>query len=409
MQLSGGYFGIDTGGATFNFPTGLLQWTGGAFFGNTLTNSGVITMSGSADKGLSGTLNNNGTIIQAGTGNLVVSGYATINNNGVLDFQGDAQINGSGTLYNFGMLSKSAGTGVSAIGPPDPISGNSYFNFANNGGTIDVQTGTIDLAVGGGYSDCTGGVFNASAGAVLEITGTLYLYGSYTGAGGGEVDLAGGNLVPIDTGNASDNTTFNFPEGFFHWSGGQVDGGEVTTALTNLGFMTLDGAGMKSIYRNTIINQGTILDAGPGDFILNGIGDFGGSTFDNQFGAVFDIQGDSNIVQYQANAGTFSNEGTLEKTGGSGTSQIAEFFNSSPSGLIDVESGQLNLSNGGTLTGASFNIASGRHCRVFRKRPLQPDRHLFWHRSRHDRFQRLPGRRRRFGSDDSELCPRLLQ
>ncbi len=344
---------------TFNFPAGLLQWTGGSFFANSLTNTGTITLAGAADKGFGNTINNSGSILQTGTGNLVASGYAIFNNqaNGVYDFRSDSQFYGVVTLNNSGILSKSAGNGVSEIGTPDPVSGNSYFSFNNNDGTIDVQSGTINVAAGGGLSN--GGIFNASAGADLQFTGNLGFAGAFTGAGAGKVEFAGGSLTLVDTGAGGSSTTFDFPAGFFHWTGGQFNGGENTTPLTNLGFMTLDGANTKSIYRNTIINQGTIIDAGPGDLVLNGIGDFGGSTLDNELGATFDFQGDSNIVQSQANPGIFINSGTLEKTAGTGISNITENVDSTPSGLIDVQTGQLTLNNGGTFTGGSFNLASG--------------------------------------------------
>ena len=359
VLLDGGNFYSDTGGTVFNFPAGFLQWTGGGIGGQTLTNQNVITLSGAADKGLFDTLDNDGTIIQTGAGNLILAGYCTINNqaDGVYDFQSDAQINGTGTLNNAGVIRKTAGAGVSAIGPPDPISGNSYFAFNNTGGTLNAQSGAIDIGAGQGRS--TGGTFNASANAVVEFTGVLGFSGVYTGSGAGEVAFAGGNIVLIDTGVPGANATFNFPAGLFHWTGGEFDGGEVTTPLTNVGFMTIDGPNSKYIYRNTIINQGTITDDGPGNLVLNGIGDFGGSTIDNQFGATFDIHGDANIVQSQANAGTFSNEGTLEKTAGSGISNINEFVNSTPSGAFIVQSGRLVLGNGGTFTGAAINIAFG--------------------------------------------------
>ena len=360
VELSSGSFGIDSGGATFDFPAGLLLWTGGTFFGTPMTNSGTITLAGGDDKGLDSVLNNTGTIIQTGTGSLVLAG-GTINNQvtGTYDFQSDAQINGSGNLNNSGMLTKSAGTGTSEVGPPDPASGNSSLGFNNTGGTIDVQTGTIDIGAGGGFS--TGGIFNASAGAVLQFTGNLAYTGAYTGAGAGQVDFAGGSLAPVDGGLAGASVTFNFPAGLFHWTGGEIEGGGSASvvgsniAFTNLGFITLDGPNTKSIRRNTIINLGTIIDEGPGDLLLHGIGDFATSTIDNQYGATFELLGNPLIDELPGNKGVFINAGTLIRGNGTGAAEIDSSFNSTPSGSIQVESGQFDrLGDGGTFTGGSF-------------------------------------------------------
>ena len=117
VQLSSGSFGIDSGGATFNFPAGLLQWHGGSFFGHPLTNTGTITLAGAPDKAFSNAFHNNGSIIEMGTGNLVVSG--TLNNNatGVIDFQSDGGLAGDGVINNAGVIRKSGGAGVTRIGP----------------------------------------------------------------------------------------------------------------------------------------------------------------------------------------------------------------------------------------------------------------------------------------------------
>ncbi|HQX51029.1 MAG TPA: CARDB domain-containing protein, partial [Planctomycetaceae bacterium] len=364
VQLSSGRFGIDSGGATFNFPAGLLQWSGGTFFSQPLTNTGVITLWGSDVKDLNNQLINTGTIIHSGTGDLVLGG-GTVNNqaSGLYDFRANVQIIGnSGTLNNSGILRKSAGSGESRLGTPDPNPGNSSFNFNNTGGTIDVQHGTINLASGG---ISTGGVFNAAAGGVLKITGNLAITGVYTGAGTGRIDFAGGSLLPCDTGIPGASATFNFPKGLFHWTGGEISGGisgigiGSAAVLNNLGFISMDGPNTKSIRRNTIVNFGTIIDAGPGDLLLHGIDDFGTSAIDNRAGATFEFQGDALIDELPGNKGIFINAGTVKKTSGTGIAEIDGTFNSTAAGLIDVESGHLRLGNGGLFTGGAFNVAAG--------------------------------------------------
>ena len=80
VQLASGTLAIGTGGATFNFPSGLFVFSGGTLSG-TLTNAstGFITVSGGT---LGGTLNNQGTIIQP-SGILTLNG--SLSNAGTYD------------------------------------------------------------------------------------------------------------------------------------------------------------------------------------------------------------------------------------------------------------------------------------------------------------------------------------
>ena len=80
VQLASGTLAIGTGGATFNFPSGLFVFSGGTLTG-TLTNAstGFITVSGGT---LGGTLNNQGTIIQP-SGTLTLNG--SLSNAGTYD------------------------------------------------------------------------------------------------------------------------------------------------------------------------------------------------------------------------------------------------------------------------------------------------------------------------------------
>ena len=102
IRVPAGVLQVGVAGATFNFPPGLFQWTGGIIAGGTtgLTNAGSISLAGSDVKFLSGALNNSGTITHTGTGNLQLGGFGlffsgpegTVNNmaGGLYDLQGDA-------------------------------------------------------------------------------------------------------------------------------------------------------------------------------------------------------------------------------------------------------------------------------------------------------------------------------
>ena len=56
IVLASGQINIGTGGATFDFPAGMFQWTGGDInlAGNTLTNDGTLTLDNSGDVALFG-------------------------------------------------------------------------------------------------------------------------------------------------------------------------------------------------------------------------------------------------------------------------------------------------------------------------------------------------------------------
>ena len=79
VSLASGLLTVGTRGATFNFPSGMFQWSGGSIDlnGQTLTNTGVMTLSNTSAAGpvclgvyTGGTLANQGTIDLAGTGGL---------------------------------------------------------------------------------------------------------------------------------------------------------------------------------------------------------------------------------------------------------------------------------------------------------------------------------------------------
>ena len=76
----------------------------------------------------------------------------------------------------------------------------------------------------------TGGNLEVASGAILQLApgsgNGITLTGTYTGSGGGQVQLTGGTLI-IGTAGA----TFDFPQGLFQWTGGTINGsGTLTNA-----------------------------------------------------------------------------------------------------------------------------------------------------------------------------------
>ena len=376
VSLPSGTLTIGSGGATFNFPAGVFQWTGGQINtdGNTLTNTGVMTLANSSDVylGGGGTLANQGTIDETGTGNLDLG--SAYNQNTTLDnqlgatfaFQSDAGISYSfstpGTFSNEGTLSKSGGTGTSTM---QVISFSNSGSVAADSGTLALSCGAVDIGSACSYSvaagaalDLAGGTFSGdfsftvAQGAAVDLTGGDY-QGTFTGSGGGTVLVnSSSNLTILGA------TTFAFPAGLFQWTGGQINTDGNT--LTNTGVMTL--ANSSDVYLGgggTLANQGTIDETGTGNLDL-GSAYNQNTTLDNQLGATFAFQSDAGISYSFSTPGTFSNEGTLSKSGGTGTStmQVISFSNS---GSVAADSGTLALSCGAVDIGSacSYSVAAG--------------------------------------------------
>jgi hypothetical protein len=200
VLLQNGALQIGAGGATFNFPTGLFQWTGGTLKlqGNTLTNAGTMTLGSTTSNTFEaletqdsagnvlagGTLLNTGTIVQQGTGTLGLYDAAAVNSQGSYQLTGAGKIaNNSGALVapfdNSGTLAMTA-TGTFAISAT-----------LNNSGTTEATSGTLDLT---NYVNNTGLVL--ANGAAVTLSGTTdggeLVGGQWVARGGGTLTLPGG-------------------------------------------------------------------------------------------------------------------------------------------------------------------------------------------------------------------------
>ncbi|MDB5337904.1 MAG: repeat-associated core domain protein, partial [Planctomycetaceae bacterium] len=354
--------------AAINFTPGYFQWLSGTISGNGpgFTNAGSMTIAGPDDKIVLSKLIDTGTITHTGLGDLLINTGATfvIAPTGVYDFQNDggwgrAALNGGGgpSFTVEGTLKKTGGSGTSLLG-----AGQDTFSLNLQGGTIDVQSGELNI-VGGGLWQ--GGTLNASDGAILELSGTngFAVTGLFSGSGDGRIEL-NTSMGSADFGVEGSHATLDFPEGLFHWMSGAIgSNGSGSTAgsatrLVNSGFITLDGSSAKDVVANGFINAGTVLNLGSGSLNLNS------STFNNLAGAVFEQRGDSpisgtNTAQDEGNAGLFSNAGTFKKTAGNGTVIFKGFFDNPSSGVIEIDTGHMTLAHGGTMGNATFQVAAG--------------------------------------------------
>src|SRR5579875_3220963 len=341
----------NTDTATFDFPNGMFQFQAGSIIGpGTLINAqgGFLSLTGSNSNMLLGNnnpvlLDNKGTILQTSTGTLVFGIGAVLDNEstGVYNFQaagsfgGNNGFNNRGTVNNQGTF-EMAGSGTSSI----PIA------FNNQGGTIDVESGTLQTTNG----SFTGGTFIVKPQAVYEPAAqgaTTIWTGTFTGSGGGTVLLIptfGDGTIQIGT-TSTDTVTFDFPSGMFQWQGGNIIG---PGTLTNSGDMQLAGNGSSNSLANgvTLINTGTMTLNVSGGFlsgdstsqlinrgIVHWINGILSVAFLNDRNATLSMEGDAEKV---LNGGkTIDNRGTIDQ-GGNGTLSLGN------AGPFGVSSGALS-------------------------------------------------------------------
>lgn len=368
FQLAGGIQAVAEG-VTLNFPTGYFQWQSGFLQGTGsatgLNNIGSIDVSGSGDKVIFGRVTDTGSMVHTGTGRVLINTNSSllIAASGVYDFQGDggwgrSTVGGGGGPFVEvdGTLIKSGGTGTSLVdGGVDPI------NFNLVGGTIHVESGTLQVDEGGQWQN--GGTLIADQDAVLDFSGDrgIAMTGTYSGSGAGQVQFNIDSISSFNFGVDGGHATFDFDPDVLHITGGSIgSGGSASvigngTTLVNQGFMTFDGPNKKTIFGSGLINTGTVINAGPGELNVQGV------TFDNRLGATFEQRGDAPFTGADGanNAGIFINAGLFEKTAGEGTVNFNGRINNAATGVINVNAGHMSFSRGGSSTGGNFHVDAG--------------------------------------------------
>jgi hypothetical protein len=340
--------------ASFDFPSGMLQINGGQITGpGTLSNAagGFLTVSGSNGGSFNAPVNNAGTITVTGAGGLGLAASPLTNQaGGVLDLTNTGSVAVSGgnnhDLINAGTINVSAsGTTVLAAG------------FDNTGGTIDVQSGILQIVSPRGVADfwSGGGTLNVTSGATLQLTNTLFntditVAGNYSGIGGGQILFQS----TIHAGaQSSDTATFNFAPGMFQWQNGTFTG---PGTITNAGDMQLVNQSFKSIAGGTFINTGTMT------WNFKGSGDFGGIAIDSSSQMI--NRGTVHWIDALL-GGDLTNEvgGTISLEGTTGTPDVFGSVPLANKGTIVVKNASgLTLGaggSGGIAPGTLFNAAGG--------------------------------------------------
>jgi len=340
LTLSGGTLS----GSANLILSGASAWTSGAMSGSGATNlaaGSTLAISGTVSL-IGRTLNNAGVVSWAGGDIFYMYQGAVFNNlkGGLFDIKGDAILsyfNGDlPTFNNAGIVRKSAGTGTTTFGP----------NVTFNGGNVEVQTGTFNLATTGGPT--VGGNFTVASGAVLDLTGgqTRNYVGTYTGTGEGTIRVSNGTLQV-----GAEGATFNFTGNIFQWTGGTLTGSSV---LTNTGTINLSGSNPKSLTGLTLNNTGVINWMGEGIFYM-----YAGAVLNNLPSGLFDIKDNATLSYFSGTVPTFNNTGIVRKSGGAGTTTFGSNVTFS-GGRVEVQTGTLILATtaGPTVSG-NFTVANG--------------------------------------------------
>ena len=424
LTISGGSLSI----AAASTIGGALTISGGTLTGTgDVTVSGLATLSSGTISG-SGAVNANGGILfnvsnaiftldgrtltnpagQTATwtginSDIELSDGAVFDNQGVFQDQctaGHEFVNTAGAAGSFnddGSFIKSAS------------SSQGYFlqgvSFNVTSGSVDVQTGTLEL-LGGGTD--TGATFTSETGATLDFGGshTLDAASSVGGAGtvgftaSGTIAMAATYDVTGTTIDASVNGTVNFTgtipsigatllsqSGTLNFGTIALDATTLTMTggtLTSTAAMTVSG--LATLSSGTISGSGAVNANGGILFnVTNAIFTLDGRTLTNPAGqtatwtginshialsdgAVFDNQG---VFQDQCTAGhefentagaaaSFNDDGSFIKSASSSQGYFLQgvSFNVT-SGSVDVQTGTLELLGGGTDTGATFTSETG--------------------------------------------------
>ena len=262
VNIGNGRLYIGTGGATFDFPGNMLQWTSGQMDlgdGN-LTNLGTMTITGFVDFYNDGILYNYGTIIQTGAGNLQLGTDGTFpstldneptgkylleGDGGLTEISDSGNANGQTSLINDGLIQKTAGTGTSPLDVLGAITSN---------GTIEADTGAIALSTPLGLNQIannslTGGTWIAKNGAALDFPS-----GTDITSSAANITLSGaGATISGLTALSSNSGNFALTAGATFTASGAF-GNTGTLTLGPGSTLTIDG-GFTQAHTATLIEQ----------------------------------------------------------------------------------------------------------------------------------------------------------
>lgn len=320
----------------------VLDWRGGTMQSLGLTHildDATITFSTSATK----TLTQRRLLIAPtadavwSSGSIQLGNAAIIDNLGAFEIASDAALfHGFGlspTFNNAGSLTKIAGSGTSTISVP-----------LNHTGQITVQTGVLNLSNG-----VSSGPMTALSGARIDFTGNFTLNAGSSLNGGGTVRMASGTVTVTGVVPATNIELLSTLAGAgtlnvssqLSWTSGSMNGAGGATNILPSAAMDVLSNNQHTLADRTLNNDGTTTWTG-GNIVLGN-----GSALNNT--GLFEIRSDAAISHGFGAAPMFNNTGDILKTATTGTTTISLPFSSS--GSVEVQSGTLQISGGGSAWG----------------------------------------------------------
>jgi uncharacterized repeat protein (TIGR01451 family) len=322
---------------------GTLDWNGGTISGAAglnIRSGATLNLNTASGKALSQRL----LTIDAGAtanwngGNVSMSSGGGIDNNGTFEAKTDATLSDAGSdagFDNAGTFRKSTTAGATVFTGVD---------FNHNGGTVDLQTGTFNLAAGTSVAP-----ISISSGASFLIDSDPYVFNAGSGVtGGGKVHVNGGTLtvngnitvehLQLDAGTLT-GTGIVGPgaASSWVWTGGTM-AGSGTTQIPSGASLTVSGTSSKALNTRTIsiLAGGTMNLGGSGSFTMLSGGNIANSgTLDNLSDLALNDGGSD---------GGINNSGLFKKSAGSGSTTLTG-VSLTNSGTIQVQSGTLNPAN----------------------------------------------------------------
>jgi hypothetical protein len=191
--------------------------------------------------------------------------------------------------------------------------GGTFPSAANDTAAISTGTPNDNPVIASGDTILCGGM-TLNAGVTVTVSGTLTLTGTTTGAG---------NLTVSGT-------------GVLNWNSGTMSGAGTTTiqASGDLNFQT-----SSTTLQRPLVNQGTVTATGTA-YVNIGVG----GSINNS--GLWDIRNDQGIF---GSGQVVTNTGTLRRSTSAGEATIQPQLNGS--GAVQVQSGTLQLTGGGTYSG----------------------------------------------------------
>jgi hypothetical protein len=234
--------------------------------------------------------------------------------------------------------------------------------FADSGG-VNVQFG--NLSFGGGVTDSAG--WTLQGGSLLTFGGTgtqQYTFNGTTISGGGTTDLVSNfgptnfvmngsvtmsNLIQDTLANIDGSGTFNVT-GTYTWSGGDWQGSG-TTHIASGAQLTIS-TGRSTYVGRSLLNDGTVVWTGATALTFNA------TSLVNGINALFDIQSDQSMTTAKPDnqLPVFSNQGTVRKSAGTGTSTIGIAFTNA--GNLQVMTGTLAFTKTATQTTGTTTLSN---------------------------------------------------